>query len=134
MITCTAYSDYVLPALTIWREARGESNEAMLAVAWVIRNRVGDTRWPDTSLSVCLQAKQFSAHNPNDPNATKLPQPRYPIDFAAFERACTAWESHAPDPTSGANHYETLPDNKEPRWADEEKITLRLGKFEFYKL
>ena len=129
-ITLVAYHQLVIPALTIWREARGLP-DAMLAVAWVIRNRCADPRWPDTPSEVCLQPKQFSCFNAGDPNAVKLPGPG--PEWAAFEAACAAWESHEPDPTSGANHYHSL-SKGEPSWAWGGELTLRIGAFKFYLL
>ena len=39
-----AYQFGLLP-LVIWREARNQSYEAMLAVAWVVKNRVASPKW-----------------------------------------------------------------------------------------
>ena len=48
---------------TIVGEAAGEGPEGMAAVALVIRNRMADSRYPDTPGGVSLQPGQFSAWN-----------------------------------------------------------------------
>jgi spore germination cell wall hydrolase CwlJ-like protein len=134
VITLDAYTQFVIPALTIWREARGEGFDAMRAVGWVITNRLLDKRWPNTQAGVCLQPKQFSCFNKNDANAVKLPTPGSD-EWAAFEVACAAWEDQRPDPTNGANHYHSkMPNGALPGWADPDRIVYRAGAFTFYKL
>jgi len=46
---------------TIYHEARGESREGQIAVAWVIINRANHAgkRWPDNIAGVCKQECQF---------------------------------------------------------------------------
>lgn len=58
-----ALSDYEALWLTIYGEARGEPVEGQIAVASVIRNRVG-RRWGGSLRAVCLAANQFSCWNP----------------------------------------------------------------------
>ena len=55
-------------AKTIYGEARGENVETMLAVGWVIRNRLQARRHGDSYKDVVLQRKQFSCWNKDDPN------------------------------------------------------------------
>lgn len=59
----TALSDFDAFWLTLWAEARSEPVEGQIAVASVIRNRVGK-RFGDTYKAVCLAPKQFSCWNP----------------------------------------------------------------------
>jgi len=42
-------------ALTLYWEARGEGRDGMLAVGWVVLNRVDDDRFPDTVCGVVYQ-------------------------------------------------------------------------------
>src|SRR5580692_230435 len=62
-------SDVEVLALTIYGEARGESIEGQIAVGCVARNRliVGE-EYKD----VCLEDKQFSCWNRDDPNRSVL--------------------------------------------------------------
>jgi N-acetylmuramoyl-L-alanine amidase len=60
-------------ALTLWGEARGETAEGQIAVANVITNRfrrqLGRYK---TIKDVCLEPKQFSCWNKDDPNREKM--------------------------------------------------------------
>jgi len=112
-------------AKTIWAEARGEGPEGMRLVAWVIRNRVNDKRWPDTYYSVTTQRAQFSAWLPNDPNRPKLADPLSggPEDDAAWfdairiaDEVMDAPESDNPLP--GVYHYfDVRLEKNPPSWA-----------------
>jgi len=119
-----------MTALCLWREARGQPPEAQRGVCHVIRNRLKDPRWPNDAVGVILQPKQFSAFNRRDPNATKFPRPT----DAEWLRCYHIAGDPGPDPTGGANHYESCPEGDEPQWADDAHRTVRLGAFEFYKL
>lgn len=129
-MTSLAYPD-VIAAVTIWREARGESRDAKRGVAWVIFNRTQDKRWPGNAAAVCQQPKQFSCWNPDDPNYAKWPA----FMDDVFESCCDAWDERGPDPTGGANHYHSFRDPADfPKWADPAKATVRIGAFTFYRL
>jgi len=81
-----------LPAVTIWREARGEGQPGMLAVAFVIRNRAQQGKpWPHDPDRVCLQRKQFSCWNDNDHQRDLYPDST--LDATTYETAVAAWES-----------------------------------------
>lgn len=123
--------DRFLTALCIWREARGQGDDAKRGVLWVINNRVDDKRWPATASGVITQPKQFSSFNPGDPNATLFPL-WYDAEFAA---CCEVVDNPGDDPTKGANAYHSIPPGGHlPAWADETKLTVRIGAFSFYKL
>lgn len=121
----------VIAAITIWREARGESFDAQRGVAWVIFNRMRDQRWPDDPVAVCHQHLQFSCWNSNDLNCRKWPSPT----DTAFLSCIRAWEESGIDPTSGANHYHSFANPFDfPKWADPSKATAKIGAFTFYRL
>lgn len=124
--------DDLLAALTVWKEARGESPLAKRAVACVIRNRVRDRRWANRAALVVLQPLQFSCWNTDDPNATQWP------GADAIWNDCLRAVSQAatlPDVTRGANHYHSYPEGHPswPKWAAGEP-TAKIGAFRFYKL
>lgn len=125
--------DHVIPAITIWREARGEPFSAKIGVAFVIRNRAADlNRWPTSPAQVCVQPWQFSSWRSDDPNATKWPRSRSP-----WADSCAAWEASAsmPDPTRGANHYHSYSREEAfPNWAEPGNMTCIIGAFKFYRL
>jgi hypothetical protein len=59
--------------LTIYGEARGESEEGKIAVGSVILERVDHREWDgDTIQEVCLMPYQFSCYLPADPNYPAL--------------------------------------------------------------
>lgn len=124
--------DYIA-ALTIWREARGESYRAKLGVAHTLRNRLRSKRWPDELGNVCMQSYQFSCFNKDDPNFKK-----WPDENSSVWRACiAAWMSSAltPDLTNGANHYHSYNDvSRYPYWANSGEKTIEIGAFKFYRL
>jgi spore germination cell wall hydrolase CwlJ-like protein len=55
-------------ALTLYGEARGEGITGLLAVAWVLRNRLRAGRWGTSYEAVCFAPYQFSCWNQADPN------------------------------------------------------------------
>lgn len=55
-------------ALTLYGEARGEGIKGILAVAWVLRNRLRCGKWGATYEAVCLAHEQFSCWNDGDAN------------------------------------------------------------------
>ncbi len=130
--------DQFLEALALFREARGSSLAAKAAVLAVIRNRAADAlnRWPKTTGDVVTQPKQFSSFNANDPNVTKWPTQKQPVERAAWQDCLAVVETvMTADPTHGANHYHSIPDGQPlPSWADPAKLTVTVGPFKFYKL
>ncbi len=122
-----------LLAIAIWREARGEPNEGKIAVGEVIRNRVDDSRWPDTWEDVILQPWQFSAFNKGDPNATKFPDPTTRAWLDCYAAACSVYEI-GPEKgyANGANHYCAV--SVHPSWARTDKLVAQIGRHKFYKL
>lgn len=136
--------EHFIFCLTVWREARGiqpgkdGSVPEQVAVAATIRNRAKDpgNRWPKTIQGVCLQRKQFSCFNQDDPNVSKFPIPSDTLEWEAWVRCCKAVEmSETWDPTNGANHYHSIPPSRpKPAWADPRKITHQAGPFTFFKL
>jgi hypothetical protein len=66
-------TDKQLMALTIYGEARGESEEGKIAVGSVILERVDLQGWMGKTLQeVCLKPFQFSCFLPSDPNFSAL--------------------------------------------------------------
>jgi spore germination cell wall hydrolase CwlJ-like protein len=112
--------------------------EGKLAVAWVVRNRVDDVRWPDTYEDVILQPWQFSCWNPGDPNHHGVLKALH----ASWNFVDPAWRecryaamgvisSWVRDLTKGANHYNTL--GCDPKWDDRMKLMVVIGHHEFFK-
>lgn len=91
-------------AMTVWGEARGESQEGKLAVAYVIVNRMAQEK--RTACGVVLRPFQFSFWNTNDPSRWKMqPSLSDPIWVDCYEAARNALEKTKPDPTEGCTSY-----------------------------
>lgn len=140
--------EWVLLALTLWREARGQSADAQLAIAHVICNRATDKleRWPKSIVSVITQQSQFTSIVPPQhitpaemSNAVTWPKPSEPTSWTQFVQCCAIADqvgnaAEAKDPTLGANHYYSDPIPEVPAWADASKQTAHIGPFHFFKL
>ncbi len=135
MTTFNSYEN-VLVALCLWREARGEPRESIRAIYHVIQNRFMDpaSRWPSTRTGAILQKFQFSSFSKDDPNATLLPDPRQYRDWKAWAVCCSIVDDPGDDPTGGANHYHSSPDDKLPTWAIGQTPSVAIGPFRFYQL
>lgn len=134
-----------LSALTLWREARGQSIAVKTAIWHVIQNRSLDSqrRWPRTISGVIQQHMQFSSMTAKgDANLVAWPVEPIPgkdgsLDWEAFLDCQTVVESPLnADPTTGATMYESEPVDKRPTWthADKSLLTLDLGNTRFYRL
>jgi len=109
---CPADLQDAIATATIWKEARGAGYRVKLGIAYTIRHRTKDSRWPITPAAVCLQDQQFSCWNGSDPNRIKFPS----TEDQTLLDCYYAWKVSAldtgPDPTHGANHYhgDSIPD------------------------
>lgn len=127
-----------LLAITVWREARGEGFEGMLAVAWSIRNRVkkpGKKWWGNDWEEVVLKRWQYEANLPERPNLL----PGDPDVDKSFGMALAAAEDaynteSGPDPVAGATHYYAWKLMPEPAWvkAKDTKFVRQIGGHRFY--
>jgi spore germination cell wall hydrolase CwlJ-like protein len=135
--------DFILLALCIWREARGEALNTKNAVAWSIRNRVLNPGWWGTGWSgIILQPFQYSSFNRSDPNATKLPMqtdPSWQDSLIAAQQVYSSDPATAPaiaDPTNGATSYFDMSlDLNPPSWATDGSFvkTADIGRLHFYR-
>ena len=120
--------------LTIWREARGEGRDGMIAVAFVIRNRalLVNKQWPDDPERVCLQKKQFSCWNDSDPQRDLYPNE---TDLT-YNMAQQVWDQlivlH--DPTGEATFYLNPKGVSRNPFDDPQFVkTAEIGNHWFYK-
>lgn len=120
---------------TIYGEARGEREEGIVAVAWVVRNRADNPRWWGHDVcSVCLCPWQFSCWNKDDPNlpvisALNAGSVEYER-LAAMVRAVLS--GSIPDPTGGADSYFAAYLTP-PNWTHDAVFTRRIGQQLFYR-
>ncbi len=118
-------------ARTVWGEARGDP-DSMLAVAWVLKNRVDSRHRRENTVSgVATEPYQFSCWLDSDPNRPKLMA--VGMDDKAFRLSLIAvleaWTTE-PDPTNGATHYHTAA-MPPPGWAVGH-MPKRIGAHLFY--
>ncbi|MBA0088348.1 MAG: cell wall hydrolase [Acidobacteria bacterium Pan2503] len=134
--------DLVMLMMLIGREAGNQTDEAMLAVAWTVRNRVlrpGFWNW-GTDWETVMEARwQYSSINgsPADPNLQKYPN----LHVEPWER-CLAiaelvYNGEVNDPTQGATHYyDASLELEPPNWARSGKLekTVDIGAFHFFRV
>jgi spore germination cell wall hydrolase CwlJ-like protein len=131
---------FILLALCVWREARGELYITKTAVAWTVRNRVQKPGWWGSGWEgVILMPWQFSSFNANDPNAVKLPRSSDQTWSDSVDVAQKVFPENPliPDPTYGATSYfddSMAPDP--PKWSyDGSHVkTVSYGRLNFYRL
>ena len=138
--------DITILALTIFGEARGQSNAGREAVANVILNRldlresgIGPRNWGNTLQDVCLAPLQFSAWNEGDPNRAKMlalafgdakPDKAYNECRALAGRMLAGQLS---DNTNSADHYLVSSIANRTKWAKGKKPVAVIGAHSFYK-
>ena len=120
--------------LTIWGEARGESDHGMLAVAFVIMNRSRD----GDIINTVLRPYQFSFWNTDDPSRPKIGQiDRTSEIWKRIQRAAAcAYYRVVDDPTRGCTSY-LNPDACTPRQMKaagytEAGVRERIGRHHFF--
>ena len=99
--------------LCVWKEARGDGEIAMTAVAHVIFNRVGAPGFASTLHDVIYGKNQFSSMSiSTDPEynltAPSLPGPEYSSYLAATNIVNAIVAGTLNDPTKGARYYANL--------------------------
>jgi hypothetical protein len=95
-------------SLCIWREARGEGQNGMLAVANVIKNRANawETKVSSPLHNVIYQKDQFSSMSVStDPEYTLMPKDGDPQYAYAISICVPVLTGQLPDNTNGALYY-----------------------------
>lgn len=127
-------TEYMILARALFGEVRDTSypDKARIAVGWSIRNRVEDSRWPDTYQEVITKPFQYSAFNSTDPNREYVENPLFTgkeIDRKAWQKAYAiagkVIRNEIDDPTSGANHYHDS-SIKPPSYLTKETLVLTI--------
>lgn len=131
-------NDLIVMAMTIYGEARGESQMGQYAVGCVIYNRYKKQHLGSKSIEhVCLKPWQFSCWNENDPNRRLLTSTMQMNE--AFYRCLheatyiLQYGDNRQDITLGSLHYHSvsLMDNK-PKWAIGKEPVKIIGRHVFY--
>jgi len=131
--------EVVLLAIMIWREARGESYDAKVAVASTVMNRVKKAGWQGkTVVDVVTKKWQYSSmSDPNDRQLTTWPE----VNSQAFAD-CLYIATQAVEGklilVPWIDHYfdDSLKGDAIPKWAKEHPLRFRikLGRLNFYDL
>lgn len=125
-------SDDTWAILTIWQEARGETQAGRVAVAEVIRNRTKQRYSSDgTVAGTVLAPLQFSGWNVHDPN--RIPSALIDEGDPAVRGCIEAWTTAVTgsDTVHGAVLYFN-PAVVTPVWAATCKRVATVGNHEFY--
>jgi len=120
-------------ALLVWREARGETQAAKVAVCFSVLNRVKNPKWWGTTLGAVIAKKwQYSSMAaPGDPNLIQYPLP----NDLSFKDSLTAVNAvlagTATNQVVGADSYYDL-SIPPPKWAKPEQFVKQVGAFRFF--
>lgn len=122
-------------ALNLYHEGRGEGAEGMIAVGWVVLNRVEETTYPDNVVDVITQTRGNRCEWGwwCDGKSDKPTEPE--LWAQAQELAESLLGSEPPaDPTEGALWFqETFRDR--PAWMGDHVVqTVTIGNHNFYGL
>lgn len=128
-ITSCFASNREVIAATIIREAGGEGEVGMQAVASVIQNR---TTGKLTAYQVIMRPKQFSCLNGvKNYKAYVLKSKRHTQWKFALELARKLESKNVEDITNGATHYHSIEVN--PKWARKLEFKVQVGNHLFYE-
>lgn len=129
-----------LTALAMYREARGEGEDGMLAVGHVLKNRTGrtdlDKHW-SSLWGVVEQLNAFTGFR--EMTLAELPGPDDQVFSRALGLAAQVWQD-GPDPTGGALYYWNPATSPKDGWfathiaADQSRHpqTVVIGRHTFY--
>lgn len=132
-------------AVTVYGEARGESEKGQIAVAYTVLNRAKNK----SLCQVALAPKQYSIFN-NNPELVAAaksqhiePRQQNPIDQRSWERAVKVsrlvMQGLVPDPTNGATHYLApavmkVKRYRYPKWSKQYTLVSTIDGHKFYKV
>ena len=119
-------------AQTLYWEARNDGRNGMVAVAWVILNRMRDGEYPRSVCGVVKQGRekpgcQFSYWCDGKPDTPK-PDEAWTL---AQQVATEMLSSPPPDPTGGAVFYHAV-ETRAP-WSTSRVRTARIGRHVYYR-
>lgn len=133
MLDCREVTDLFLMTLCVWREARGETKEAQIAVAHSILNRVNHPKWWGNSISAVVTRKwQYSSMtDPHDPQLTTWPVFGDASWASCFDAAVGALSGSYENPVPGADSYHDT-SIQPPSWAATSHRLEQIGHLVFY--
>ena len=128
-------ADKTFLALTVWREARGESAQVQAGIAHVILNRVRRPSWWGRDvMSVLFKKWQFSSlTDPRDKQLTTWPTSTDPSWQQCLKIACDVVDGQITNPVPGADSYYDI-SIPTPNWATSQTFVAAIGRVRFYNL
>jgi spore germination cell wall hydrolase CwlJ-like protein len=128
-------ADVFFLALTAWREARGESYEGQLAVAYSILNRVQrPSWWGDSVQSVVTKKWQYSSlTDPKDAQLAAWPREDDVRWRECMQIALDVVNGDVGNPVPGADSYYAV-SIPAPKWATQDRFVRQIGNHRFYNL
>lgn len=133
-------SDMIFLALTIWREARGESEEVQRGVAFSILNRMQKPAWWNSHKtndvpSVVFKRLQYSSltHKYDPQLRTWPPASDDPVWLQCIQVASEALSQVSDNPVAGANSYYDVSISP-PVWATKASFVVQLGRICFHEV
>lgn len=126
-------ADLFMTTLCLWREARGEGEQGMIAVGCVIRNRAA--RQKASPYSVVVQPWAFSSISASaDPQLRLWPKESDPTWIAAQKIAANVLTTPIPDVTHGATLYHDDSIVFPSTWNRKAvEPTVKIGRLNFYR-
>ena len=133
-MTPSQATDMVFMALAIWREARGESQDAQIAVGHTILNRVNRPSWWGRSVMEVL-FKKWQYSSLTDPKDRQLTT--WPKDDTVWQQCLYVAENvlngNFPNPVSGADSYHDI-SIPSPKWATDKMFVRKIGRLRFFNV
>ncbi len=129
-------ADLVFLALTVWREARGQSEECQAGVAYSILNRVKRPSWWGNDIcSVVFKRLQYSSLTyPRDPQLTTWPSKSDdPAWIQCLQVANEAICGVSDNPVPGADSYHDI-SIPAPKWANPKMFVKQIGRIRFFNV
>lgn len=133
------YATFLL-ALMLYREARGESHEAKIAVAHTVLNRAKNPGWWGRDVeSVISQKWQYSSMtDPKDPQLTVWPASSDTAFVECLNVATLVLEGIYNSPLKGVDSYydDSLQGDARPNWAKDnpDRFVGKIGRLNFYNM
>ena len=135
-MTLQEAADRTFLALMIWREARGESQEARVAVGFTVVERIrSGIRWWGRDVASVLFCKwQYSSlTDPRDRQLTLWPVADDPAWRQCLDIADLVLAGKVVNPAPGADSYFDL-SIRPPKWATPERHIGDIGRLRFYRV
>lgn len=115
----TDRNEFLCMALALYHESKGLSPKDMQAVGHVIRNRIGDSKYPKSVCKVVWQQGQFSW-------TARPVMAIVPRDKKSWVQAQEVALALGPDCTKGATSFYNKYTDR-PAWRHKGRVTLVLG-------